>query len=142
MTGVHGYYLEDLKVGMRESFEKTFTEKDVEQFAELSGDVNPVHLNDDFAATTMFKKRIVHGALTGSLISTVLGTKLPGPGAIFISQTMKFLAPVYMNDTVCAEVEILEINEEKRRVVFKVQCLVGEKAVLKGEAVIMVDRRD
>ncbi len=94
----HGYYFEDLSVGMEASYKKMITDKDILAFAELSGDVNPVHLSDDFAASTIFKRRIAHGFLTGSLFSTVLGTKLPGPGCIYLSQNMKFKAPVYIGD--------------------------------------------
>ncbi len=137
----HGLYFEDLAPGMEASYAKTLTAADVDEFAALSGDFNPVHVNDEFAATTMFKKRIVHGFLTGSLISTVLGTKLPGPGAIYLSQTMKFRAPVYLGDTVTATVKIESLDAEKARAVFATTCSVDGKPVLTGEAVIMVSRR-
>ena len=98
----HGYYFEDLAVGMEASYAKKITNEDVLAFADLSGDTNPVHLNDAFAAGTIFKKRIAHGFLTGALFSTVLGTKLPGPGCIYLSQSLKFRAPVYIGDEVVA----------------------------------------
>ena len=94
----HGYYFEDLAVGMEASYAKKITNEDVLAFADLSGDTNPVHLNDAFAAGTIFKKRIAHGFLTGALFSTVLGTKLPGPGCIYLSQSLKFRAPVHIGD--------------------------------------------
>ena len=109
----HGYYFEDLSVGMEATYAKKITEGDVRAFADLSGDVNPVHLSDDFAAGTIFKKRIAHGFLTGSLFSTVLGTKLPGPGCIYLSQSMKFRAPVYIGDTITAEATVLEVHPTK-----------------------------
>jgi 3-hydroxybutyryl-CoA dehydratase len=137
----HGYYLEDLSVGMEASYAKTITNDDVLAFADLSGDVNPVHLNDAFAAGTIFKKRIAHGFLTGSLFSTVLGTKLPGPGCIYLSQTMKFRAPVYIGDEVVATLRITGLDPDKARATLACDCAVNGKTVLEGEAVMMVDRR-
>jgi 3-hydroxybutyryl-CoA dehydratase len=137
----HGYYLEDLSVGMEASVSKKISNHDVLVFAELSGDVNPVHLNDDFAASTIFKKRIAHGFLTGSLFSTVLGTKLPGPGCIYLSQSMKFRAPVYIGDEVVATLKITALDAEKGRATLACICAVNGKPVLEGEAVMMVDRR-
>ena len=101
---VDGYYIEDLEAGMSAAFGKTITDADILMFAGVSGDTNPVHLNEEFALGTAFQGRIAHGMLTASLISTVLGTKLPGPGCIYLSQTLKFLAPVRAGDTVRAEV--------------------------------------
>jgi 3-hydroxybutyryl-CoA dehydratase len=137
----HGYYLEDLSVGMEASVAKTITDDDVSVFAGLSGDVNPVHLDDDFAASTIFKKRIAHGFLTGSLFSTALGTKLPGPGCIYLSQGLKFRAPVYIGDEVVATVRVTGVDPEKARVTLACDCAVNGKTVLEGEAVVMVDRR-
>ncbi|MFO1038365.1 MAG: MaoC family dehydratase [Geminicoccaceae bacterium] len=138
---LHGLYIEDLDVGMSAAFGKTITDADILMFAGVSGDTNPVHLNEEFAAGTAFQGRIAHGMLTASLISTVLGTKLPGPGCVYLSQTMKFLAPVRAGDTVRAEVSVKSIDREKRRVVFDTSCKVGGKDVLTGEAVIMVARK-
>ena len=101
-NGNKGYFFEDLAVGMEASYAKTITNDDVLAFAELSGDKNPVHLDDAYAAGTMFKQRIAHGFLTASLFSTVLGTKLPGPGCIYLSQSLKFRAPVMIGDEVVA----------------------------------------
>ena len=108
-----GYYIEDLTEGMTAVFGKTITDADILMFAGVSGDTNPVHLNEEFALGTAFHGRIAHGMLTASLISTVLGTKLPGPGCIYLSQNLKFLAPVRAGDTVRAEVTIRSIDREK-----------------------------
>lgn len=138
---LHGYYLEDLSVGMSESFTKTVSEADIVAFADLSGDTNPVHLNEEFAAATPFKGRIAHGMLGAALLSTVFGTKLPGPGCIYISQDLRFKAPVRIGDTVVAKVTITEIVPEKRRVKFACECRVGDTVVIDGEASLMVSRR-
>lgn len=137
----HGYYLEDLSPDMEASVSKTITDEDVRAFAKLSGDINPVHIDDDFAAGTMFKKRIAHGFLTGALFSTVLGTKLPGPGCIYMSQTMKFKGPVYIGDEVVATCKITAVDTEKARVTLACDCSVNGKIVLAGEALMMVDRK-
>lgn len=137
----HGYYLEDLSPDMEASVSKTITERDIEVFAELSGDNNPVHLDEEFAAGTIFKKRIAHGFLTGALFSTVLGTKLPGPGCIYMSQSLKFRAPVYIGDEVVATCKITGVDNDKGRVTLACDCSVNGKTVLEGEATMMVDRR-
>ncbi|WP_025898101.1 MaoC family dehydratase [Sneathiella glossodoripedis] len=136
---LHGYFLEDLSVGMSEMFAKTVTEADILMFAGVSGDTNPVHLNADFAAQTMFKERIAHGMLSASFLSTVFGTKLPGPGAIYMNQSLNFKAPVCIGDTVVARVELTEING--RRVTFDCKCTIGDTVVLDGEATLMVAKR-
>ena len=138
---MHGYYLEDLEPGMKSTFGKTVTEADILMFAGVSGDTNPVHLNQEFAVETQFQGRIAHGMLTASLISTVIGTKLPGPGCIYLSQSLRFLAPVRAGETVTAHVTIREINLERRRVTMDTVCKVGGKDVLSGEALIMVSRK-
>ena len=138
---LNGYYLEDLDVGMKAAFGKTITDADIVMFAGVSGDTNPVHLDEEFAATTPFGGRIAHGMLTASLISTVLGTKLPGPGCIYLSQSMKFLAPVRVGETVRAEATIKAIDRERRRVTIDTVCTVNGKNVLEGEALLMVARR-
>ena len=136
-----GYFIEDLNEGMTAVFGKTITDADILMFAGVSGDTNPVHLNEEFAAGTAFQGRIAHGMLTASLISTVLGTKLPGPGCVYLSQNLKFLAPVRVGDTVRAEVIITAIDRLRRRVTFATACKVGGKSVLEGEAVTVVPRR-
>lgn len=141
MKDLHGYYIEDLQVGMSDCFAKTVTEADVILFAGITGDSNPVHINEEFAAGTIFKGRIVHGEFSGGLISAVLGTRLPGPGAIFVAQSMRFKAPVRINDTVTATVTVKEINPERRRVILATVCTVKGKVVVEGEATMMVDSR-
>lgn len=121
-------------VGQTAHHSKTITEADIALFAAVTGDTNPIHFDEDFASKTMFKGRIAHGITTAGLISTVLGTKLPGPGGIYVSQNLKFMAPVRIGDTVIATVEITEIIPEKRRLVFKTSCRVGNTVVLDGEA--------
>lgn len=136
-----GHYLEDLSVGMTAAYAKTITDADIVLYAGISGDTNPVHLNQEYASGTMFQGRIAHGMLSASFISAVLGTKLPGPGCIYISQTLKFKAPVRSGDTVTARATITEIVPEKRRVLMRTVCTVGETIVLEGEAMLMVPSR-
>ncbi len=136
-----GFFVEDLTVGQTASYAKTVTEADIVLFAGVSGDTNPVHLNQDFAAKTMFKGRIAHGMLSAGFISTVLGTKLPGPGAIYLSQTLKFKAPVRAGDTVVARATVTGIVPDKRRVTLATTCHVGDTLVIEGEAVVMVPSR-
>jgi 3-hydroxybutyryl-CoA dehydratase len=140
-TNLHGFYLEDLSEGQSASLTRTISEADVIKFAEVSGDTNPVHLNEDYAKTTMFGGRIAHGILTAGLISAVLGTKLPGPGAIYLSQSLKFRAPVKLGDEATAQVVVTAIDQEKRRVTLATSVSVADKVVLEGEAVVMVDRK-
>jgi 3-hydroxybutyryl-CoA dehydratase len=140
-TMEHGFYIDDLQPGMSAVFGKTITDADILLFAGVSGDTNPVHLNEEFACGTPFKGRIAHGMLTASLLSTALGTKLPGPGCVYLSQTMKFLAPVRAGDTVRAIVTVTHVEPEKKRVTLQTVCRVGDKDVLVGEAVLMVPRR-
>ena len=135
------YYIDDLKPGMSESFTKTVTARDVELFGEVSGDVNPVHFDEAFAAKTIFKGRIAHGVLSSSYISTVLGMKMPGPGTIFMSLTTRFKAPVRIGDTVTATCTVREVVAEKRRVVFDCLCKVGDVTVVDGEAMVMAPAR-
>ncbi len=141
MQELHGYYIEDLEPGMSAIYAKTVTEADIVMFAGLSGDTNPVHLNQTFAEGTMFKERIAHGMLSASFISTVLGTRLPGPGCIYLSQTLNFKAPVRIGDTVVARVTVREVNREKKRLVVDTVCTVGDTQVLDGEAKLMVASR-
>ena len=141
-SAMHGLYLEDLKVGQSAMFGKTVTEADIMAFAGVSGDTNPIHLHDGFARSTRFGQRIAHGMLSGSFISTVIGTKLPGPGSVYISQTMNFMAPVLIGETITATATITAIDEKRRRVVLKTQCFNGDKVVIDGEATILVPRRD
>jgi 3-hydroxybutyryl-CoA dehydratase len=137
----HGYYFEDLSPGMSESYTRTVNDADIQQFAEVSGDTNPAHLDAEFAATTRFKKRIAHGMLSASYISTLIGTKLPGPGCLYISQTLKFRAPVYIGDEVTATISITDLNARRGYVTFSTICSVGDTEVIRGEAMILVPRR-
>ncbi len=138
----HGYYLEDLSVGLGASYAKTVTDADVVLYAGISGDVNPIHLNQEFAAGTDFGETIAHGMLSASFISTVLGTKLPGPGCIYLGQSLKFRAPVRAGDTVVARVEVVSIDERRGRVVLSTRCMVKDRVVIDGEATMKVSRRD
>lgn len=138
----HGYYFEDLSLGMSESYTRTVKEADIQQFAEMSGDTNPAHLDEEFAATTRFEKRIAHGMLSASFISTLVGTKLPGPGCLYVSQTLKFRAPVYISDEVTATVSITDLNERRGYVTFSTTCTVGDTDVIRGEAMMLVPRRN
>ena len=136
-----GYFLEDLAVGMSASFSKTLTDADIVMFSGVSGDTNPVHLDEEYARDTIFEGRISHGMLSAGFISAVLGTKLPGPGCIYISQDLRFKAPVRPSDTVTARVTVMEMIPEKRRVVLHTRCTVGETVVIDGEATVMVPTR-
>lgn len=129
--------IEDLEIGMSRSTEKTITDLDIRLFADVSTDRNPVHLDEEYAQDTLFGGRIAHGMLTASLISAVIGEQLPGHGTIYLGQSLKFLAPVYPGDCVTAEVRVSEIDHAKRRVTLDCVCRVSEKAVLKGEAVVL-----
>ena len=137
-----GYFIEDLKTGQAASFAKTVSEADIVLFAGVSGDTNPVHLDQTFAEKTPFKTRIAHGMLSAGFISTVFGTKLPGPGSIYMSQTLRFKAPVKIGDTVVATCTVTEIIAEKRRAMFSTVCKVGDTVVIEGEAMIMVPSRN
>jgi 3-hydroxybutyryl-CoA dehydratase len=131
-------FFEDLAVGMTERLEKTIASSDVVGFAQLTGDRNPIHLSEHFAARTTFGRRIAHGLYTASLISAVLGTRLPGPGAIYISQTLNFRAPVKIGDTVEVTVTVAELMPEKKRARLACTCAVGGEVVLDGEALVKV----
>jgi 3-hydroxybutyryl-CoA dehydratase len=137
-----GLYFEDLSVGQSASFGKTITEADILLFAAVSGDSNPVHLNAEYAAGTIFKERVAHGMLSAGLISTVLGTRLPGPGTIYLSQTLKFRAPVRIGETVTATVTITALDPVKKRATLATLCTVKGKPVVEGEAVVLVPSRE
>jgi 3-hydroxybutyryl-CoA dehydratase len=140
MAKTVGHYFEDLKVGDQASLSKTVSEADIVAFANVSGDRNPVHLDAAYAATTMFKERIAHGMLSAGYISAVFGMEMPGPGAIYVSQTLNFKAPVRIGDTVVTTAKVIELMD-KRRVKFETVCTVGGKPVVSGEAVLMVPAR-
>ncbi len=138
---LHRYFLEELKVGMTASYAKTVTEADVILFAGISGDNNPVHVDEEFATQTRFKGRIVHGIFSAGLISCVAGTRLPGPGAVYVDQSLRFRAPVRIGDTVTAVCTIREINYERSRVIMDTVCTVKGKIVVEGSATFLVERR-
>jgi len=129
---------EDLRIGMFEEVGKTITEADIVNYAGLSLDINPIHLNNEYAKNSIFKERIVHGMLTSGLISAVLGTKLPGEGSIYLSQTLKFISPVKIGDTITAKAEIIDINPEKKIITIKTTCINQNKnIVIDGEAKVL-----
>lgn len=136
-----GYVFEDLEIGLRAAFAKTVTEADVGAFAGITGDFNPVHINAEYARGTNFHGRIAHGLLTAGLISAVLGTRLPGPGAVYLNQQLRFHAPVFIGDTVTAEVSVRELDAEHAFVTLDTTARVGERAVISGEALVRVPRR-
>ena len=135
------YTIDELKPGMSASYTKTVSEADVTAFGEISGDMNPVHFDEAYAKTTIFRGRIAHGVLSLGYISTVLGMKMPGPGTIFLSQTTRFKAPVRIGDTVTAICTVRELLPEKRRVIFDCVCKVGDTVVMEGEAMVMAPAR-
>ncbi len=139
---IQRHYFEDLSVGQSASYTRTVTEKDIQQFGEVSGDMNPVHFDEAYAKGTIFRGRIAHGMLSAGYISTVLGTQLPGAGAIFISATIRFKAPVRIGDTVTAICTVAEIYAPKKRVTFSCQCKVGETVVIDAEAIVMVPSKN
>jgi 3-hydroxybutyryl-CoA dehydratase len=138
---MQGLFLEDLSVGQSAELVRTVAEADIVAFAEVTGDSNPVHLDADYAATTNFGERIAHGMLSAGYISAVLGTTLPGPGAIYLSQSLAFKRPVRIGAEVTARVTVTAIDDVKGRVTLDTTCLVGGKAVVGGEAVVMVPRK-
>ena len=133
----YGYKFEELSVGQSAVYARTVTEADILMFAGVSGDYNPVHINEELAASTMFGGRIAHGMLSAGFISAVLANKLPGPGTIYLSQTLKFKAPVRPGDTVTTTVTVREVNVPKNRVVLDTVCTVAGKVVIEGECQMM-----
>ena len=133
--------IEDLEIGMMRYVSKVVTDEDIEMFAEVSTDHNPVHLDEAYAQDTIFEGRIAHGMLTASLISAVIGEQLPGHGTVYLGQNLKFLAPVRPGDRVTAEVEVMDIDFSKRRVKLDTRCKVGAKKVLVGDATVLAPSR-
>ena len=128
----------ELKLGVSASRTKRITSEAIEAFARASGDMNPVHLDEAYASTTTFGRRIAHGMLTASLVSAVLGNDLPGPGTVYLSQELKFKAPVYLNDEITATVELIRYREDKRIATFRTTCTNQDSSlVLEGEAVVI-----
>ncbi|MCP4394073.1 MAG: MaoC family dehydratase [Alphaproteobacteria bacterium] len=137
-----GKYFEELEVGMTASLAKTITDADILMFAAVSCDSNPVHTNEEYAKNTMFKGRIAHGMISAGLISAVFGMKLPGPGCIYVSQSLKFRAPVRIGDTLEARVELTELVEAKKFATFRTTAYVGETKVVDGEATLMIPSKN
>tara|TARA_R110001583_G_scaffold107898_1_gene256594 strand:- start:3780 stop:4199 length:420 start_codon:yes stop_codon:yes gene_type:complete len=135
---VENIAFEDIKVGMSVSYSQTITDADVKAFAGLSGDHNPVHVNEEYASESRFKKRIAHGLISASFFSALFGTKLPGPGCVYAGQNLKFKRPVYLGDTVTATVEVTLIDAKKRNVFFSTTCKVKNKVVISGDAELYV----
>jgi 3-hydroxybutyryl-CoA dehydratase len=136
-----GYFIDELEVGMSAVFSRTIVEADVVKFAEVSGDDNPVHLDEDYARGTSFGGRIVHGILSAGLISATIAAKLPGPGTIYLRQNLKFCAPVRIGDRVEARVSVAEIILERNRVVLTTTCVVGDVIVIDGDALVLPPKR-
>jgi 3-hydroxybutyryl-CoA dehydratase len=138
---LHERRLEDLRIGQTAERRHVVGEGDIDAFAAVSGDTNPVHLDATYAARTRFGGRIAHGMLAASYLSALLGTELPGPGAVYVSQTLRFRRPVRIGDDVTARVTVAAIDAERGRVTLETVCLVDGKTVVEGEAVVMVERR-
>jgi 3-hydroxybutyryl-CoA dehydratase len=136
-----GMFFEDLAIGQTASFGKTVTEADVVLFAAVTGDTNPMHLNAEYAKESIFGERIAHGMLAAGLITKVLGTQLPGPGTIYMSQSLKFRAPVRIGQTVTATVEVMALHPDKHRATLRTVCTVTGEPVLEGEAYVSVPSR-
>lgn len=141
MNELNGHDIEDLAPGMSATFSKTITEADIVMFSGVSGDTNAVHLDEEYAAGTRFGGRIAHGMLTASLLSAAIANRLPGPGTVYLSQSLNFRAPVMPGQTVSARVTVLEVQPERRRVVLETVCSVADRVVIDGEAVVMVSSR-
>jgi Acyl dehydratase len=132
------YTVEQLKIGMFSNFEKTITETDVQLFAGVSGDINPIHISKLAGERSIFGRRVAHGILVSGLISAVIGMQLPGPGTIYLGQNIKFCSPVFIGDTINAQVEVIEIKEEKNIVKLATKCTNQEgKVVIEGVAIVM-----
>lgn len=138
---LRGKYIDEIDTGMSAVYSRTVTEADIVLFAGISGDTNPVHLDEEFAKPTLFKGRIAHGMLTAGFISAVFGTKLPGPGCIYLSQNLRFKSPVRIGDTVVARCTATTVDKEKGRATFSTVAKVGETVVLEGEAMLLVPKR-
>lgn len=130
--------IESIQPGMVETMTRTITDTDVRAFAELSGDHNPVHLDDAYAATTPFGRRIAHGVMSAGFFSALFASRLPGPGAVYLSQSMSFRRPIYVGDTIEVSIEVKAVDPRRRRVQFGTTCRVGGKVAVSGEAEILI----
>ena len=141
MNRIGTIYLEDMEIGLSRSIAKVMGDVEIESFAKTSEDRNPIHLNDEAGKASIFKSRVAHGMLSASLFSALLGEYLPGHGAIYLSQTLRFTKPVYPGDKVVASVTVININNNKKQVTLKCEAKVGDKLVIKGEAVALAPSR-
>lgn len=141
MSAKRGYYLDEITVGMFAENTLVVSGNKIDAFAELSGDFNPIHMDAEFAKTTMFGRRIAHGALSASLVSAILGNDLPGPGAIFVELNLRFRRPAFIDDEILARAEVAEINERTGRIKMKVSCSVNGKQIIRGVAGVIVPKR-
>jgi 3-hydroxybutyryl-CoA dehydratase len=141
MNRIGTIFLEDMEIGLSRSIAKVMGDVEIESFAKTSEDRNPIHLNDEAGKASIFKSRVVHGMLSASLFSALLGEYLPGHGAIYLSQTLQFTKPVYPGDKVVASVTVININNNKKQVTLKCEAKVGDKLVIKGEAVALAPSR-
>ena len=133
-----GLGIEEIEIGMVASYSQTITDSDVKGFSGISGDKNPVHMSDEYAQSSRYKKRIAHGLLSASFFSSLFGTRLPGEGCVYVSQNLQFKRPVYIGDTVVATVEVIRVDCKNRRAFFKTICKVKNKVVIDGEAEIYI----
>jgi 3-hydroxybutyryl-CoA dehydratase len=141
VNDLNGYDIEDLKAGMSASFSKRITAADIVLFATVSGDANAVHLDEEFARTTQFGGRIAHGMLSASVISAALASRLPGPGTVYLKQSLAFRAPVRPDEVVDAQVCVLEVHESKGTARLSTVCRVDGRLVIEGEAIVLVTSR-
>lgn len=135
---INSYDINEIKIGASASYSQTITDADIKTFAGISGDNNPIHMDDNYASNSRYKKRIAHGLLSASFFSALFGTKIPGYGCVYVSQNLNFKRPVYLGDTVVAKITVISIDHEKKRVKFKTICLVRNKIVIEGVAEIFV----
>ena len=138
VTSFGGMNIQDIKVGMSSSYSQTITDADIKAFAGISGDNNPIHMSDEYANTSRFGKRIAHGLMSASFFSALFGTRIPGPGCVYVSQTLNFKRPVYMGDTVTATVIVKAVEITNRHVFFDTTCKVSGKVVVAGEAELYI----
>jgi len=131
----------EITVGMKASYSQTITDADIKAFAGISGDHNPVHVDREYAEASRFGKRIAHGLMSAGFFSAIFGTKIPGPGCVYVSQSLNFLRPVYIDDTIVAEVTVTKVELEKRRVFFDTICSVKGKKVISGSAEIFIPNK-
>lgn len=132
--------INEIKIGMSESYSQTISEADVKAYAGISGDRNPVHMDDEYAEKSRYKKRIAHGMISSSFFSALFGTKLPGPGCVYVHQSLNFKRPVYIGDTVTSIITVTRIDEIKNRVFFDTVCKVKNKVVIDGEAELYIPK--